>query len=656
LLKVRNGVINDPTEPAPTLPPEPPRAAILDRDEVDALRAIVEGTARSTGAAFFQSLVRHLASAMGVSYAFVAEFARAPTHVRTIAFWGRGRLKDNVEFELAGTPCEDVIRGGLCHHPRGVQEQFPRDQDLVDMEIESYLGVPLLDGDGQVLGHLAVFDERPLPAEPRRLSIFRIFAARAAVELERMRVEKQLVESERRYRELYEEAPNAYVAIGIDRRLQSVNHRATQLLGEPAAALIDRPVLELFAETPAGRPRAEEALDAGFEGREVSGRELEMARRDGQPLWISLWMRPLRGDDGLIPAVHSIWVDITDRVRAEAERSRLHQQNLYLQEELKSVHNFEEIVGRSPALMAVLDKVGRVAPTDATVLISGETGTGKELIARAIHSNSRRAARPLIKVNCAALPAGIVESELFGHEKGAFTGAIARRIGRFELADGGTLFLDEIGELPPETQAKLLRVLQEHEIERVGGGATISVDVRIIAATNRDLLRAVREKTFREDLYYRLNVFPVPLPPLRDRAEDIPLLTRFLVDKSATRTGKRIEGVSRETLRRLTAYRWPGNIRELENIVERAVILATGPTLDFEIDGEPLIAPAASTEDTSPLSLEAIERRHILAVLEQTRWVIDGPRGAAQILGLHPNTLRSRLKKLDITRSAHEPS
>jgi formate hydrogenlyase transcriptional activator len=649
-------VINGPTEPVPTLPPEPPRAAILDRDEVDALRAIVEGTARSTGAAFFQSLVRHLASAMGVSYAFVAEFARAPTHVRTIAYWGRGRIEDNVEFELAGTPCEDVIRGGLCHHPRGVQEQFPRDQDLVDMQIESYLGVPLLDGDGQVLGHLAVFDERPLPDEPRRLFIFRIFATRAAVELERMRVEKQLVESERRYRELYEEAPNAYVAIGIDRRLQSVNHRATQLMGETAAELIDRPVLELFADTPAGRPRAEEALDAGFDGREVSGQELEMRRRDGEPLWISLWMRPLRGGDGRIPAVHSIWVDITDRVRAEAERSRLHQQNLYLQEELKSVHNFEEIVGRSPALMAVLEKVGRVAPTDATVLINGETGTGKELIARAIHSNSRRAARPLIKVNCAALPAGIVESELFGHEKGAFTGAIARRIGRFELADGGTLFLDEIGELPPETQAKLLRVLQEHEIERVGGGATIPVDVRIIAATNRDLLRAVREKTFREDLYYRLNVFPVPLPPLRDRAEDIPLLTRFLVDKSATRTGKRIEGVSRETLRRLTAYRWPGNIRELENVVERAVILATGPTLDFEIDGEPLIAPAASTEDTSPLSLEAIERRHILAILEQTRWVIDGPRGAAQILGLHPNTLRSRLKKLDITRSAHEPS
>ena len=296
-----------------------------------------------------------------------------------------------------------------------------------------------------------------------------------------------------------------------------------------------------------------------------------------------------------------------------------------------------------------------MAATDSTVLITGETGTGKELIARAIHSNSRRAARPLIKVNCAALPAGLVESELFGHEKGAFTGAIARRIGRFELADGGTLFLDEIGELPLETQAKLLRVLQEREIERVGGGAAIQVDVRIIAATNRDLIKAVRDRTFREDLYYRLGVFPVALPPLRERVEDIPLLVRFLVDRFASRTGKRIEGVSQETLRRLAAYRWPGNIRELENVLERAVILASGPILDLEIDVERPPALAA-TEGTHPSSLEEVERRHILDVLGQTNWVIEGPRGAAGILGLHPNTLRSRMKKLGIVRSSHDPS
>jgi PAS domain S-box-containing protein len=506
-----------------------------------------------------------------------------------------------------------------------------------------------------VLGHLAVCDERPMPAEPRRLFIFRIFAARAAVELERLRVEQQLVESERRYRELYEEAPNAYVAIDDDGRLQRVNHRATQLLGVPASELVDRPVLEFVAETATGRPQAEEALRVSFAGKEVSGCEWEMRRRDGRALWVSVWMKPLRGPDGRVSAVHSIWVDVTDRVLAEAERVRLQEQNLYLQEEIKSVHNFEEIVGRSPALLAVLDKVSRVAPTDATVLITGETGTGKELIARAIHSHSRRAAKPLIKLNCAALPAGLVESELFGHEKGAFTGALARRIGRFELADGGSLFLDEVSEMPVETQAKLLRVLQESEIERVGGGAALPVDVRIIAATNRDLLKAVRDQAFREDLYYRLSVFPIALPPLRERAEDIPMLVRFLVDKFAARVGKRIEGVSREAMRRLVTYPWPGNVRELENVLERAVILATGPTLDLESDAELSAGPDAPDADLPAPSLEAVERRHILAVLRQTQWVVEGPRGAAQILGLHPNTLRSRLKKLGITRSAPEP-
>ncbi len=272
-----------------------------DGDEIAALRAIVEGTARGTGAVFFQSLVRHLATAIGVEYAFVAEFAGSPTRVRTLANWSQGRIVENVEFDLAGTPCEDVVRGGLCHHPQGVQEKFPTDQGLVELGIESYLGVPLLDGDGRVLGHLAVFDERPMPAEPRRLFIFRIFATRAAVELERLRVEKQLVESERRYRELYEEAPNAYVAIGIDRRLLSVNHRASQLLGLPASELVDRPVLSLFAETPAGRHRAEKALLAGFcrpgglrrgAGDAPAGRERALGQRVDEAAARGRWSDP----------------------------------------------------------------------------------------------------------------------------------------------------------------------------------------------------------------------------------------------------------------------------------------------------------------------------------------------------------------------------
>jgi len=288
------------------------------------------------------------------------------------------------------------------------------------------------------------------------------------------------------------------------------------------------------------------------------------------------------------------------------------------------------------------------------VLIRGETGTGKELIARALHSASHRCDRPLIKVNCAALPTGLVESELFGHEKGAFTGALTKRIGRFELAHGGTIFLDEIGEIPADIQAKLLRVLQERVFERVGGSVPIKVDVRVIAATNRDLLKAVREKSFREDLYYRLNVFPIQMPPLRDRAGDVPLLTHFLVEKLAMRVGKRIEGVSRKTMERLLAYRWPGNVRELENVIERAVIMNEGPLL--EIEPEMLSDSAGSPTLDQGTDLESMERNHTLSILQQTGWVIEGPKGAAIILGLHPNTLRSRMKKHGISRSSHESS
>jgi formate hydrogenlyase transcriptional activator len=345
-------------------------------DEITALRAIVDGTACGTGEIFFESLVEHLASAVGVGYAFVGEFAGTTTRVRTIAYWGPEGLRPNVEYDLYGTPCEDVVRGSLCHYPSGVKEMFPLDQEVVDLGVESYLGVPLLDRDGNVLGHLAVFDGRPMPAEPRLLFIFRIFATRAAVELERLRVEKQLIESERRYRDLYEEAPNAYVSLGRELRLINVNRRATQLLGYSAAELVGSNISRYFAETPSVRSKAEQAFAQGSNGAEVSGLELEMRRRDGGQLWVSLWMRPKRGVDGGIQAIHSIWVDVTDRVLSEAERARLSEQNSYLQQEIKSVHNFEEIVGSSPALLAVLDKVHGVAPTDATVLIQGETGTG----------------------------------------------------------------------------------------------------------------------------------------------------------------------------------------------------------------------------------------------------------------------------------------
>ncbi len=352
-------------------------------------------------------------------------------------------------------------------------------------------------------------------------------------------------------------------------------------------------------------------------------------------------------------------------------KARLEKENVYLQEEIRTEHNFEEIIGNSPALLAVLRKVEQVAPTDSTVLINGETGTGKELIARAIHDRSARKNHPLLKVNCSAISAGLVESELFGHVKGAFTGAFDRHIGRFELADGGTIFLDEIGELPLETQVKLLRVLQEREFEPVGSNRPVRVDVRVIAATNRNLQESIGTGGFRSDLFYRLNVFPIDMPPLRERRSDISQIAMFFLARYSKKFGKHIEGVARATLDRLTNYAWPGNIRELQNVIERAVILSQSSVVELEPDLIPALTPADSSiiADQSsaavqpsasalPASstLEEVERGHIVAVLNQTHGVVEGPRGAAKILGLHPNTLRHRMQKLGLKRNAYHES
>jgi formate hydrogenlyase transcriptional activator len=326
---------------------------------------------------------------------------------------------------------------------------------------------------------------------------------------------------------------------------------------------------------------------------------------------------------------------------------RLEAENVYLQEEIKTEYNFDEIIGRSPSLRQLLRNVEQVAPTEATVLIQGETGTGKELVARAVHDRSRRKDHPLVKVNCGSIPAGLVESELFGHEKGAFTGATQRRAGRFELANGGTIFLDEVTELPVDTQVKLLRVLQEGEFERVGSSQTIKVDVRVIAATNRDLKEVVKNGTFRSDLFYRLNVFPLAVPALRERKDDIPLLVNFFLSKFGKKLGKEVGGVSQRSMDSLLNYDWPGNVRELQNIVERAVVLASGPIV--HVDDSMMRSGEVGSESTLD-TLGNAERNHILRALNQTHWVIHGKKGAAEILGINPSTLRSRMEKLGIRK------
>jgi formate hydrogenlyase transcriptional activator len=333
----------------------------------------------------------------------------------------------------------------------------------------------------------------------------------------------------------------------------------------------------------------------------------------------------------------------------DALKNQLKEEKLYLEEEIRTEYNFEEIIGNSPNLKRVLQDVETVAATDSTVLIYGETGTGKELIAHAIHNLSQRRERTLVKVNCAAIPTGLLESEFFGHERGAFTGAIDRRIGRFELADHGTIFLDEVEDIPLELQSKLLRVLQEHEFERLGSSRTQRVDVRVVAATNADLAELVAEKKFRSDLYYRLNVFPINVPPLRERPEDIPLLVHFFANKFAQQMKKRIESVPKETMAALVSYNWPGNVRELQNLVERGVILSRGSTLEMPLT-ELKRSPRSTSLTNNSTTLEAVERDHILRVLSETRWVIGGPSGAAARLGMNRTTLNHRMRKLGISR------
>jgi formate hydrogenlyase transcriptional activator len=633
------------------------------------LRAIAEGVEAEIGERFFSSLVRSLALALDVRYAFVTRLSDDGTHFKTLALWERDHFRENVEVPLRGTPCESVLYGQIAHYPAELCARFPDDHLLAEWGAQSYCGVPVFDEQDRVFGHVAIIDDKPMPDGPRGIAAMRIFAARVRAEVERLRMEgalreanQRLAQSEEHFRDLFEEAPIAYVHESLDSGFIRANHTALRILGVKPEEVSGMFGKSLVPNTPDAQRRLREALESIGRGTDTSGIVLELRRKDdGRPVWVEWWSRPEPGGQ----YTRTMFIDITDRVLIEQEKSRLETQNEYLQEEIKQAHNFDEILGHSSALNSVLDQVRLVALTDSTVLILGETGTGKELIARAIHSASARRERPLIKVNCAALPGGLIESELFGHEKGAFTGATDKRIGRFELANGGTIFLDEIGELPPEVQIKLLRVLQEREFERIGGSATIRVDIRVIAATNRDLNQAVAEGRFRRDLFYRLNVFPILMPPLRQRRDDIGLLAHYLVGRFASRIGRPIERIPAAVLARLAAYSWPGNIRELENVIERAVILSRGPDLEVAAELIPAVpvAPVAEASQARPgaevniprasadRSLAQTEKERILEVLKQTNWRIEGPNGAAAILKLNPSTLRGRIKKLGVGRS-----
>ena len=490
---------------------------------------------------------------------------------------------------------------------------------------------------GSFLGLLEDVTERVRAEQERQDLLARTEAARAEAETARQDAEAARADVDH----ILSRISDAFIALDNDGRYTYANDRALTLCGLTRDQLIGHCAWEIHPQM-VGGPTHRAFLQAIAEQRGVTveapfGPRLFEARLYPSPTGVSFFFE-----------------DISDRKRTEEQ---LKNDREYLRQELDAKDVVSEIVGSSPGLRRMMERVAMVAATNTNVLITGETGTGKELVASTIHESSPRRDRLLVTVNCAAISAGLVESELFGHEKGAFTGAVQRRKGRFELAHGGTLFLDEIGELPLETQVKLLRVLQEREFERVGGSETIRVDVRVIAATNRNLPDMVARGTFREDLFYRLNVFPVTLPPLRERAEDIPLLVHAFLRRFARQAGKRIDDVTESAMWRLMAYHWPGNVRELQNVIERAVILVRGAVVDVEalpelgaMAAQPAASPPTPEAHAGQRTIAEVERGYVEKVLAETNWVIEGERGAARRLGLHPNTLRSRLKRWGVNR------
>ena len=670
--------------------------AVAERRRNEAtLHHISEATVQHVGEDFFRELARHLAEALAVRYCFITECTDdAQTRVRALAFWRGDGFAQNVEYPLRGTPCEKVIEGNICSYPERLQSLFPEDKDLVTLGAESYAGVPLANATGRVLGHLVVMDMRAREFGPAELRILRIFAARAGIELERSRADAALKANQRRLNMILD-INNAIVSkltrdelfaaiadslartMRFDRlalslydpelkALRIVTHagayerpdytpigRVLQLDDSPVgqAFVQQKPILRPNLEIDRLTSSEERAYGHGF--RSMCALPLIVRGQSIGAITLgSLTPYQYAQTDG------DLLLGIASQIAIAVENMQLHEETarlkaryeaeaIYLQEEIKTEHNFEEIIGQSAPVRQLLRKLEQVAPTDATVLIHGETGTGKELLARAVHDRSQRKDRPLVKVNCGSIPSGLVESELFGHEKGAFTGATQRRIGRFELAHGGTIFLDEVTELPLDTQVKLLRVLQEGEFERVGSSQTIKVDVRVIAATNRDLKVVVGNGSLRSDLFYRLNVFPLEVPPLRERKADIALLVNFFLSRFGKKLGKEVRGVERRSLESLVGYSWPGNIRELQNVVERAVVLAAGPVVRLEAAA---LRENAGQEEPRLATLDDNERAHIQRALGETNWVIHGKKGAAELLGINPSTLRSRMEKLKIKK------
>ena len=634
-----------------------------------AIRLILEGTATEVGERFFRSLVQNLTKVLDTKGAWVTEYIEEERRLNALAFVLNGRWLKNFSYDITGTACESVVvEKKLVHIPERLLELYKGNADLAELETilgskkaVSYLGVPLTDANEKILGHLSVIDTRSIPKHPQVVNIFRIFANRASAELQRLNAEKKIYQNEQKFRGLFDSTMDAIIEIDRNLHITRINPSGEKLFKLSSGKVSGKSLTGIIVENDSKKIRS------------LIG-TLERQPKDRQNLFIPGGINIIAVDGEIYPTEGTLSkyeIKATDyfalilrnekeRIEAELKIQTMSVEAEYLKEEIRTLGNYDEIIGDSGPLIQVLKKVRQVSKTDATVLIYGETGTGKEAIARAIHASSDRNHKPLITVNCTTIPATLIESEFFGHEKGAFTGATTKRHGRFALADKGTIFLDEIGELPIDMQAKLLRVLQEGEFEPIGTSKNIRVDVRVIVATNRNLAKEIEKGNFREDLYYRLNVFPIDLPPLRERGEDIIKLASYFIKKFCKKTGRATKSLNQQDLQLIKTYQWPGNVRELQNVIERAVIISQGNRINLQglitvannkdqfDDPNPPVTKTARF--LTEKDLKQIERDNLLAALNATGWRVSGIKGAARLLRMNPSTFASRMKKLGINR------
>ena len=625
--------------------------AVMSFDTRERFRSSFDKIATLTGEEFFQRLVKQISDMLGVDTVWMAEYHQEQNAMSTLAFLHKGTYMNNMSYLIEGTPCEEIVRSKeTVHYPRAIRDLFPREHSiLVKFSSESYVGASLCDCSGSVIGTVAILHSRPVQLDEAIHYILTTIKSRSESELLRFRSEREIRMRQNQLLGLINGVQDLLINVNQRGQIAMANATAESHLQVDSSSMIGMPIAAFLSDS--GKSRILSSIE-------------ELQRTGRRYGWIEggLKLLPRLGDafdaEGTLSRYEldtQVYYTLVLRRKAEnfgidKPKDLLHQTE-HLGEELDELQQSCQLIGESQVMKRLLQNIYTVANTDATVLINGETGTGKELVAQHIHQSSDRRNKPMIAVNCGAIPANLIESEFFGHARGAFTGATSERKGRFQLAHGGTIFLDEIGELPPELQVKLLRVIQEGEFEPVGSSKTIKVDVRIIAATHRNLFQLCCENLFREDLYYRLNVFPIEVPPLRERLDDIPLIAQKFIDKHAKRLNKSFDRLNEAQRNILRSYRWPGNVRELQNVIERAVIMSKGGQIDLSAIHRQ-VAPRAEIQSEQRILTRKefleFEKQNIIRALEATNWKVSGKDGAAALLDMVPSTLSSRINALGI--------